>query len=99
MGQNERSPITHSLKIWPQYYQAVAERRKTYEHRSCRDRDFRVGDTLNLEEWDPDTKAYTGSSLCAGVTYITRGPARGLLEDSCILAIQIKEQHISFSHG
>lgn len=46
-------------KIWPEYFQAVLEGRKTYELRL---NDFKVdeGDILVLKEWDPKTKNYTG---------------------------------------
>ena len=65
----ERSGI-HSLKIHPEFYRAVAEGRKTYEVRKF-DRDFRVGDTVELQEWDPSHKIYTGRQLSTYISYIT----------------------------
>ena len=40
----------HELKIWPQYFDAIASGIKTFEVRKD-DRGFAVGDTLVLKEW------------------------------------------------
>ena len=45
--------MEHELKIWPQYYQAVASGKKTFEVRE-NDRGFQAGDTVTLLEYDPD---------------------------------------------
>jgi hypothetical protein len=46
---------THDLKTWPDYFEALIERRKTFELRQ-NDRDFQVGDMLNLQEFHPCSK-------------------------------------------
>lgn len=65
----------HDLKIWPQYFQPVVERVKTFEVRE-NDRGFKVGDILNLREWDQtigEEGNYTGRSIEARVLYILNG--------------------------
>lgn len=58
----------HHLKIAPEYYNQVRLGVKTFEIRK-NDRDFQVGDTLLLKEYE-DTK-FTGNILRVVVTYIT----------------------------
>lgn len=44
--------MNHELKIWPQFYQAVVDGKKTFEVRE-NDRGFQAGDTVSLMEFDP----------------------------------------------
>jgi len=60
---------THELKIWPEYYRAVADGSKTFEVRVF-DRDYRVGDYLLLREWLPSLEEYTGEEARVEVTYL-----------------------------
>lgn len=70
-----RLPKTHHLKTWPAFYKAVTranpKRRKTFEVRR-NDRGFAVGDTLVLQEWDPETESFTGRETPFEVTYVFR---------------------------
>lgn len=52
----------HELKTHPEYFQQVKAGNKTFE---CRfnDRNFQVGDSLNLLEYNPSIKEYTGEKL------------------------------------
>lgn len=43
---------THTLKTWPQYFQAVKDEIKTFELR-YNDRQFQVGNRLRLREFAP----------------------------------------------
>ena len=58
-------------KIWKAYFDDVASGRKKFELRL---NDFNVspGDTLQLEEWDPDTKSYTGRTLTKTATHVLK---------------------------
>jgi hypothetical protein len=58
-------------KIWPEYFDAVASGKKKYELRLD---DFEVGegDTFILEEWNPETKEYTGRKTEKKITYVGR---------------------------
>ena len=58
-------------KIWPEYFQAILDGKKTFELR-LNDFDIAEGDTLLLREWDPETKSYTGRELEREVGYIGR---------------------------
>jgi len=61
--------MIHELKIYPQYFRAVLERRKTFEVRK-NDRHFEVGDSVCLREYDPFTDKYTGRMWYGDITYI-----------------------------
>lgn len=63
-----REPITHELKTWPDYFQAVKRGDKRFELRR-NDRDFRVGDTLRLREYCPVDDAYSGDECSRVVTF------------------------------
>lgn len=77
---------THHLKIWPQYFERVAIGQKPWELR-MNDRDFQVGDTLYLEEYDPESKTFTDRWIKRRVEYILHGPAFGLESGYCIMSL------------
>jgi hypothetical protein len=58
-------------KIWPENFNLVASGKKRFELRLA-DFDVNEGDTLVLEEWDPQTKAYTGRTMEKKVDYILK---------------------------
>lgn len=62
--------MIHELKILPLYFEAVARREKTFEIR-VNDRDYHVGDTLLLKEWENGD--YTGREISRYVNYIYYG--------------------------
>lgn len=64
----------HRLKTWPEYFQAIADGRKSFDVRQSGDRVFSVGDTLVLLEWNPESEAYTGREERRLVTYVLSGP-------------------------
>lgn len=78
---------THHLKTWPEYFQQIKTGQKQWELRK-NDRDFKTGDTIILEEWDPETETYTGETVIARAGYILYGGVFGLPPDSCIISLQ-----------
>ena len=62
-------PKTHKLKTWPEYFQAVKSGEKNFEIRK-NDRDYQVGDTLLLLEYDPETGYTAELPLNREITYI-----------------------------
>jgi hypothetical protein len=93
----QRSPsghMEHDLKSWPQFFELILAGEKLHELRRNDDRDFRVGDTLRLQEFDPKTNRYTGRELRAQVTYITSAKAPCALSEGslhpnfCIISIK-----------
>lgn len=79
--------MEHNLKTWPEYFQELWSGNKTFEVRKA-DRDFQVGDTLVLREWDPTLKAYTARDVVATITYILHGGQFGVDEGYCVLAFK-----------
>jgi len=77
---------THELKIWPEYFRAVADGRKTFEVRRD-DRGFAVGDVLKLREWEPVGNRYTGRRVIVEVTYKLAGAP--LAPCMCVLGISV----------
>ncbi|MEB8419054.1 DUF3850 domain-containing protein [Enterococcus casseliflavus] len=56
------------MKIEPQYFEAIVDKRKQFEIRK-NDRNFQVGDQLILKEWNKE--GFTGRSYQSEITYIT----------------------------
>ena len=60
----------HVLKTWPQYFKEIKAGNKVHELRIM-DRDYKVGDILVLQEYDPVTEKFSGDYVHAEITYIT----------------------------
>lgn len=83
---SSRPPSTHNLKIWPPFFQAVLDGKKTFELRK-NDRDFQEGDVLLLNEWDPEKNLYTGRHHAACIGYVLRGGPFGVREGYAALSL------------
>lgn len=77
---------THNLKILPEHFKNVIEGTKRFEVRR-NDRNFKNGDGLCLEEYDLQTKQYTGQSKYFIVTNILYGGQYGIQEGFCVMSI------------
>ena len=70
------------LKTLPQYFEEVVKGNKKAELR-FNDRDFKVGDIYELEEYDG--KTYTGRSVTVRITHILEG-FEGLAKGWCVFS-------------
>lgn len=77
----------HTLKTWPEPFEASYQGVKTFEVR-VNDRNYQVGDHLELMEWEPDTKRYTGRRCIGVVAYILHGGQFGLPEGLCVMELK-----------
>lgn len=86
IGWTPATGVIHRLKVWPAYIGALQSRSKPFEARKD-DRNYRVGDVLELYEWNPITEKdgpYTERFI---VSYILRGPAFGVEVGHVIMGI------------
>jgi len=79
---------THVLKCWPEYFEPVVKKLKTFEIRK-NDRGFKVCDLLKLKEWDPSTSTYTGRLCMVQITYMLQLTFIGLQSEYVVLAITV----------
>jgi len=88
---------THELKTWPASYAEIAAGRRRHEVRKA-DRNFKVGDVVLLQEYDPSAKeritgdppegvGYTGREVWARITAITKPGEFGLPADLVVFSI------------
>src|SRR5262245_16198439 len=85
---------THELKSWPDFFTPIFDGSKMFDLRYNKDRNFKVGDTLRLREWNDRMKEYTGRETSRRITHILDGigpgciePHRGLARDYVILSL------------
>jgi hypothetical protein len=84
---------THDLKTWPIFFALVAGGHKSFEVRR-NDRDFQMGDTLILREWEPGPyppEGYTGHELRRRVHWVFDGAGLGLLAEG-VVVMEIREE-------
>lgn len=83
--------MTHALKTYPEYFKDIELGIKKFELRKD-DRDFKVGDVLLLQEYNPVNEKYTGKELSVLVEYILRNAEIiGLIPGFCIMGIREKD--------
>lgn len=76
--------MQHDLKILPKYFEAVKTGKKKFELRK-NDRDYKVGDEIHLEEWEP-AGGYTGRDIVKEITYVLKNCEEfGLKNGYCII--------------
>lgn len=77
----------HELKTWIQYFTEVWNKNKPFEVRK-NDRNYEVGDTLKLLEYDHENNIFTGRYIFASISYILHGGAFGVESGFCVLGLQ-----------
>lgn len=88
MTKSSRPGKQHDLKTIEPYFDAVDQGWKTFEVR-LNDRDFRVDDFVRLHSCDEaGNLTFPPKSLTRRITYILHGPAFGVSEHHCVLALQ-----------
>ena len=91
-----RAPVHHVIKCWPPFFDEVGYGRKTFELRRD-DRDYQVGDSVELREWCPVAKDYTQRWIWFRISYVLRAKDAepfGLLQpDACVLGIKLPANH------
>lgn len=60
----------HTVKSWTFLFEPLIKGEKTHDIRVM-DRDYKIGDTMVLQEYDWGNKTYTGRETKAEITYIT----------------------------
>lgn len=58
-------------KTWTGWFDSIASGKKKFDLR-LNDFEVEEGDTIIFEEWDPETKEYTGRKTEKKVTYIAK---------------------------
>lgn len=79
--------MTHYLKTRSEPFIATLMGDRNFEFRK-NDRDFRVGDTLVLQEWELGRypNGYTGREVRHQVTYVARGPDWGIPDGYVVMS-------------
>jgi hypothetical protein len=78
--------MTHRLKIMPEYFNDVIDKKKLFEIRKD-DRNYEVGDLILLQEFK--SNKYTGREWLVQITHLLRdAPQFGLQEGYVILSIK-----------
>ncbi len=87
-----RQPMVHFIKCWPDFFGDVYDGGRPFEIRR-NDRDYRVGDQVIIQEWEPKTQTYTGRCIDWIIGYITEGVA-GLDPDYCVISPSVGKLNV-----
>jgi hypothetical protein len=87
--------MVHTLKTWPVFFKAVEDGIKPFDLRKA-DRLYASGDTLVLQEYEPEGISYTGKEITFFISYILRDtdfPA-AIKKGYCILGLKKEEKFV-----
>ena len=72
IGENSQEvQADHVVKSWCPFFQAIISGQKRHDLRDMKDRHYKVGDIIQLQEYDFATGEYTGMNQYVRVTFIT----------------------------
>ena len=80
----------HGLKTWPEYFEEIINGNKTFEVRRM-DRNFKPGDILDLQEWNPQAGTYTHRNIRLEITYVLEGGQFGIDKGFCVIGFKAPE--------
>ncbi len=93
----------HTLKCWPEFYDAIKDGRKTFEARR-NDRGFQTGDALLLQRTcerrglchhvDYDASGRVKHEMRVRVTYMLHGGQWGIQDGFCVMAIERSQPEV-----
>ena len=84
----------HTVKSWSHFFKAIKRGDKKHDLR-VNDRDYKLGDVLVLQEYDPAAGVYTGHTCCVRVSYITSNQfpcafsSAVMMKNYCILSLEL----------
>lgn len=82
--------VTHELKTWPAYFDAVQRGEKTFEVRRD-DRGFQKGDVVRLRCWIPGAVTsgrYRGDEITLQISYVLTGGQFGIEPGYVVLGLK-----------
>lgn len=86
--------VHHYLKTINPYFGDLWEWKKTFEVR-LNDRNFKVGDTLNLLEYDSIQKKFSGKKVVTRITYIL-SEFKGLQKNYIVMGLSEARLNIDY---
>ena len=89
--ETERAERIHKLKTWSEFFELVISGKKTFEIRT-NDRNFKVGDRLDLMEYDHIKGEYTGAHCHRYITHILGNNPFINLGDKVILSMSCNRE-------
>ena len=98
-GLRSRANDCQALKCHPEPFQAILRREKRGDFRSTADREFSVGERINLLEFDPATQRYTGDTCVIRITHIQSGGSFGIPDGFALLSIELAAWRTSPPEG
>ncbi len=81
--------MLHDLKCVQPFFNEIEEGRKPFEIR-FNDRNYRVGDTLRLHEFDREAQTFSGRTVVLDVTYLTDYEQR---PGYVVMAVKLPDTH------